>query len=744
MNQNNKNEYEIIDSHNSTYRFNTHTDCTKYPFTNNPNQPLQNMNYKDWITMDQHNQYYSGGPIPFETDIGTAVSAGIIVAGTMLAAVSAPFAIIAVGGAIVGAIIISIGTLLPIFWPNGEKDKTVWTEFIKMGENYVDTPLTETVKEDKLATLEGIRLVLAEYEKGFQDWKDLKEKQIPGSKPSQALQQASLTVKTRFEIVNNDILREMPGFQLPTYKMILLPIYAQVANLHLTLLQQGIEFADIWNADIFPSQTEFETNAGTSNDYYKDLIKKIQEYSNYCANTYREGLNNLKNEATMTWGILNSYRKEMTLTVLDIIAMFPFFDPKKYRVLIGTKNAVIGTKSELTREIYMDTHLEDKYERYFQLDKTEEVLIRKPHLFTWLSGINFETLIVNPSIPSLIGHQVDDVKTPTLLNPIETNSYDLWDHCIKVEGRCSETKSEKINFLYPTNIFKLTLDVYAKGSDDPTSATTLTINKIYFCDQNESIPPYIYNAGNTSKHIEKRNAVLENHYLSCITSYYPLKTSTFNNSTMQTIDMEEMKRYTLVWTHDSADPDNKIYKDTTTSLPVVKAYEINLPSKVIEGPGHTGGDVIQLQPQGSFKMTCRTASAEQKYFIRIRYASNGWVTAKPMINLIITQVESLVMQLNQTFAHTNYQELQYQEFGYLEFPNEVTLPANETINLIFNRLDSFSDSAVIIDKVEFLPITSSLQESREREKIEFAQMKVSSFFTNHTKNILQADVTDYE
>ncbi|KAA6447876.1 pesticidal crystal protein cry4Aa, partial [Bacillus cereus] len=143
-------------------------------------------------------------------------------------------------------------------------------------------------------------------------------------------------------------------------------------------------------------------------------------------------------------------------------------------------------------------------------------------------------------------------------------------------------------------------------------------------------------------------------------------------------------------------------------------------------------------------MTCRTASAEQKYFIRIRYASNGWVTAIPMINLIITQVESLAMQLNQTFAHTNYQELQYQEFGYLEFPNEVTLPANETISLIFDRLDSFSDSAVIIDKVEFLPITSSLLESREREKIEFAQMKVSSFFTNHTKNILQADVTDYE
>lgn len=46
MNQNN-NEYEIIDSKNSPCPSNKIIDYSRYPFTNNPNRPLQNTSYKD-------------------------------------------------------------------------------------------------------------------------------------------------------------------------------------------------------------------------------------------------------------------------------------------------------------------------------------------------------------------------------------------------------------------------------------------------------------------------------------------------------------------------------------------------------------------------------------------------------------------------------------------------------------------------------------------------------------------------
>ncbi|WP_215559561.1 hypothetical protein [Bacillus mycoides] len=44
MNSYNNNEYEIIDSHASPYPPNRNNDHSRYPYTNNPNHPMQNTN----------------------------------------------------------------------------------------------------------------------------------------------------------------------------------------------------------------------------------------------------------------------------------------------------------------------------------------------------------------------------------------------------------------------------------------------------------------------------------------------------------------------------------------------------------------------------------------------------------------------------------------------------------------------------------------------------------------------------
>ncbi|OUA82762.1 hypothetical protein [Bacillus thuringiensis] len=109
MDLNYQNEYEIINSNGSSYPSNRNNDYSRYPYTNNPNQPLQHTSYKDWINGCQTNQIYDENPEIFASaDTIAALSAGIIVVGTLLGATG--------GGAVVGGILISIGTLLPIYW----------------------------------------------------------------------------------------------------------------------------------------------------------------------------------------------------------------------------------------------------------------------------------------------------------------------------------------------------------------------------------------------------------------------------------------------------------------------------------------------------------------------------------------------------------------------------------------------------------------------------------------------------
>ncbi|WP_413589505.1 insecticidal delta-endotoxin Cry8Ea1 family protein, partial [Bacillus toyonensis] len=110
----------------------------------------------------------------------------------------------------------------------------------------------------------------------------------------------------------------MSHLQLPSYKIILLSTYTHAANLHLNLLNQGVNFYDMWNQD----QGKLVTSTASSSYYFLRLEEYTKIYTNYCTETYKVGLNTLKNEKGMTWNIYNAYRREMTLTVLDHVALF--------------------------------------------------------------------------------------------------------------------------------------------------------------------------------------------------------------------------------------------------------------------------------------------------------------------------------------------------------------------------------------------------------------------------------------
>ncbi len=223
MNQNNNNEYEIIDSKNLPCPSNRNIDYSRHPFTNNPNQPLQNTNYKNWINMCQKNQQYGENLETFASaDTIAGVSAGVIVVGTMLGAFAAP---------ITAGLIISFGTLLPIFWKPGEDPKTVWQAFLKIGNRPFSSPVDQALINLLSNKARSLESQFNDFQRYFDIWNNNK---TPGNAGE---------VLRRFSSLDADIIRELEQLK-GNYYITVLPGYAQVANWHLNLLRIAAFYYD--------------------------------------------------------------------------------------------------------------------------------------------------------------------------------------------------------------------------------------------------------------------------------------------------------------------------------------------------------------------------------------------------------------------------------------------------------------------------------------------------------------------
>ncbi|MGF2773319.1 insecticidal delta-endotoxin Cry8Ea1 family protein [Bacillus cereus] len=682
MNQNNNRESEITDSNSLPYQPHTsknNANYSRYPFANEPNQPLQPTNYKEWLINCQQDYLKGNTSESFDDNTIAAVSAGIAVAGTMLALVGPLL--------IPGAVLASFATLLPLLYPG--KEKQVWQQFMTHGENLLNQTIAQTVRETALANLEGFRNVLESYQSGLRSWELLKEKQVPGLPPSAALQQAAHTVKIRFEIAHSDFIRDMSYFQMSTYKTMLLSTYAQAANLHLCLLNQGVKFADQWNADAHPSQNIFEENSGTSEGYYQLLIKYTAEYSNYCVKTYKAGLNTLKNSPDMKWHIYNTYRRDMTVIVLDLIATFPMYDSRKYP---------IGTITELTREVYTPA-LESQAKTSFPIEEADQELTRPPHLFTWLNRLDFFTDSDVPA-PRLDGVQNfysytndSNISASPIYQPPGANP---------IPG----TLQNQMNFEGRGSVYKVLL------THSTSSLVRDSINRIDFFLNEGSQEPLTYRSTgvqqNTFQQIFefpdiKGNIPQNRNDISHMLSYMKISTS-------------ERKRpkepLAFAWTHSSVDRNNTIFPDKITRIPAVKARLLNPDSKVIFGPGYTGGDLVLLQngsQRGQMELQCHTGSSQKKYALRIHYAGHSEGNDF-RIAVIIPQINSKIVNLTSTFSGS-FDNLLYEDFVYTDIFDSRTpfqLPAHRFITIRIQYVNNFAGRTLLINKIEFIPVDELL------------------------------------
>ncbi|MDY8166262.1 insecticidal delta-endotoxin Cry8Ea1 family protein [Bacillus thuringiensis] len=671
----NNNEYEIIDSHASLYSSNGNINNSRYPYTNNPNRSLQNTNYKDWMNMCQQNQQYGENSQTFASaETLAAVGAGTIIVGTILGAMALP--------PLGAAGIISFGTILPIIWGSGQDARTVWKSFLTIGNRPFGLPVDEAIVSLLYGRVQALRVEVEDYQRYFDIWH------------ANPIPQNAGPLKSKFFTLDTLIIGALEELT-KDYSITLLPGYAQVASWHLMLLKHAAVYYDKWAASsnlsiqsIYPqdytsdlqtclTNCAKESENKVSSKYYKCILKcRINEYINYCSTKYQEGLNRLKNSSGINWNIYNTYRREMTLTVLDLIATFPNFDPEKY---------TIATNSQLTREIYTEALLQEPGIPR-PISERESQLTRPVGLFTHLDLLQFHTQINSDFVPirGLRGVQ-------NFMSFIGGNTFNgpIHQPATPPSSYIEIIREQPLNVSGESNrIYKISV------TQAPSSYRTTSID---FNLINGSTRQY----RSGSSHVGSEITIFE--FPKFPKDKIPPNRSEYSHVVSYVIVGPEetpgvifYTQLSFAWTHTSVDFNNIIYNKSITQIPAVKAYEISADSKVVKGPGHTGGDLVELKDYMFFKLLVPQGSVGS-YKVRIRYASNA-----PNQNIVLTRGFAQDQNLPQTFNHSNYNDLKYSDFQYATFPLPVTYTGALTDTISLHGLRN-NPNRMFIDKIEFIP-----------------------------------------
>ncbi|HHT7068136.1 insecticidal delta-endotoxin Cry8Ea1 family protein [Bacillus thuringiensis] len=362
MNSNNKNKHNVIDTLSDNP---LSTNAVEYPLANDQSNPSQNVNYKDYLRMSEGNENSSNHDVFISAPGLVDTTANIT--SVILSALGVP---------ILGTVVKLYSKLFGFLW-GSTPGQDPWKELMDRVEILIDQKLTEYARSKALAELEGLQNVMKSYVDALESWQN-------NSRNSQT----RLLVQQRLVVADSQFKQAMPSFAIKDYEVSLLPVYAQAANLHLLLLRDSQIFGKDWGMP----QHEIDL-------FYKEQLDSIEKYSDHCVEWYHTGLNQLKDKGSTAknWVDYNRYRREMTLAVLDIVALLPNYDVHMYPMPVH---------AELTREIYTDpvgSYLPYKgnfkdvmswYEmtRYRQPTFHDlESLIRKPSQFTWLKDLKMYT-----------------------------------------------------------------------------------------------------------------------------------------------------------------------------------------------------------------------------------------------------------------------------------------------------------------------------------------------------------------
>ena len=195
--------------------------------------------------------------------------------------------------------------LTGVLWPTS--DENVWADIEAKVEALIDQKLADHVQQEVSEDLAGLNAVLDDY-------------------LSLALQDEDpTTISSKWQIAQGMFLHDLPHFQSTGYEVLLLPLFAQFANLHLTLLRDGVLNGATWG------WTE------STVEYTQDqLSQAVVSYVDYANKTYQQGLDDAtanapsNGHACEPFQTVNGFVSSMTLWAMDFANMWKYFDISVY------------------------------------------------------------------------------------------------------------------------------------------------------------------------------------------------------------------------------------------------------------------------------------------------------------------------------------------------------------------------------------------------------------------------------
>ncbi|PET44867.1 insecticidal delta-endotoxin Cry8Ea1 family protein, partial [Bacillus cereus] len=692
MNQSYNNEYEIISNDGMGYQ-------PKYPLMNAPGSELQQMDYKDWMNrcVDPKSEEIFGNASDAVRD---AVIIGVKIAGALIGAALPPVKV-------VGQI---LGTLIPFLWPKqaGSPGTTeaqfTWEQMMTAAEEMIDQKIDALIKDLAIESLKTLQSRILDYQQALcnlqTDPDNERYKEDVRREFNDAEDQAKAVI----------IRLENPKNAIP-----LLTDYVQAANLHLLLLQDVIQFGESWGFTALEVQ-QYYSNNQVGNPGMKQLLAT---YTDHCVRYYNEGLKKLTDE--VNGKLIFEYRKNMTLIVLDIVSVWPTYDPIVYN---------LPTRSQLTRQL-TTLPLGNVGNNHFW----DENYVPAPNLFRWLREIK---LYRDPSAYyyQFPGYQLvyQNTLAPSTTNTKTYGGGGSTVESVKLDGHPNDDvyKMRTTNMAFnPSNVgqylqifdfyFAPSGTVQTVGTINTGDPSVVTTQGIACNNTNNQCSPCTPCEGIVNISDPCDSPSLYSHRLSWISGDvpridFPLFSIAYN------------------WTHVSADKDNLIDAEKITQIPAVKGYDMGPNATVIKGPGSTGGDLVQLVSRtGSLeKLRIRVKGQVNKgYQLRIRYALASDRRETIYINRYVNNAGNWQRDYggnaNSTPTYLGG-SLNYNSFGYTtqEIPFPPTSYEEWDIELGYPSIGN----PIIIDKIEFIPIEGSVEEFEANQAVEKARKEGNALFTN--------------
>ncbi|MED1383969.1 insecticidal delta-endotoxin Cry8Ea1 family protein [Bacillus mycoides] len=662
----NKNEYEILDTSRSSSTMSTR--YPRYPLAENPQISMQNTNYKDWINMCASRNLEDG---IYPTSANDVITNSINISSYILSMLGMPN---------LSSIIAIWGVLFNAFWPVSGNQ---WEHYMNHVQALIKRELQAFAREQALRQLEGLGGNLGLYKEALAEWEQ--DRDNPTTKER---------VRDRFRILDGFFTQYIPVFRIQGYEVQLLSIYAKVVNLHLLLLRDASMFGADWGM----SQTNI-------NDNYNRQMKLTSLYTNHCVDFYNQGLNEARALSNSSWDIFNDYRREMTLTVLDIVALFPAYDYRRYP---------ITTKVELTREIYTPAIASQTWSNHNHLSPNvnfqfyENNLVRPPAFFTWLDRTEMFSRNLSIEVSEAWGGHINHFHH-TGEQPLSSRSGFIGSDQRRVSYYDFNFVGNDVFRIYSRVMSNQVGNFFGVGQGDfflvnSDNSNTKTISFTTRATNSNQRSIFSQFPGENSDPPTSKDY---SHRLSWISGAF--------------IGSDLANVLSYGWTHRSVDPNNTIYPDRITQVPAVKASSAP-DCTVILGPGSTGGNLVSFGRSGRLNMQFKFTNIQTEYRVRIRYASTA-------VNTLFVSFSDYNrdIALNSTGA-LSLNNLRNENFAYFEVPGGIFRPALGNTLIISNW--TTVAPRLVIDKIEFIPINATTARYGSKQELEKATKVVNNLFIN--------------